>query len=484
MNLYGKRVVITGASSGIGLELLKLLLQKGCRVVACARSIDKVSIKSDRLYLKKCDVSEKAQIDELFSYAMETLGGIDLFIANAGFAYYEKIEGPDWEHIEKIFKTNFTGSVYCAEKMKELHGASPFNFVVTASAMGLLSLPGYALYSATKAAVRGFADAYRFELAPGQHFQVVYPVATKTKFFESAGNNTPVPWPTQTAKTVAERIIGGIMKNSDHIFPSKTFYFTNLAARFCPFIFDAYVEVNNRSFRKWLRQSGSDENESTKTDSCDAPSFEGAIPAPWNLQGKGYIMLYKFSRDFVAKEGRVPGFLKGRFIGGLGSVMLVDYQNSDAGPYGELLFIPGMFLHNGKLKDTISKIYVSSEASVINGRANWGIPKELADFRFERINATDERITVSVGDRKVGEFEIATAGPKFPVNTKMLPFPLVQRYKGKTLYTKFSGKGWGRFSRIRKVDIDPAMFPDISKCRPIAVIKVEPFDITFPKAEV
>ena len=256
MELKGKRVVITGASSGIGLEILKLLLANGCRVVACARHIKNIAIENENLFLMTCDVSKKEEIDALFDFAKEKLGEIDLYISNAGFAYYEKIGKPDWKHAEDIINTNFVSTVYAAEKMKELHDDKPYNFAVTASAMGLLSLPGYALYSGTKASVRGFADAYRYELEKGQHFEVIYPVATKTKFFGSAGNNTPVPWPTQEADTVAKRVIKGIRKDKNHIFPSTMFRITSVVSRVFPFVFNIYVNINNRAFRKWLDEEG------------------------------------------------------------------------------------------------------------------------------------------------------------------------------------------------------------------------------------
>ena len=252
MELTNKNVAITGASSGIGLEILKLLLENGCRVAACARHIEKIEIKSENLFLKACDVSKKDEIDAFFEFAEKELGSIDLYISNAGFAYYEKIGEPDWEHIEQILHTNFTSCVYAAEKMKKLHGTEPYNFVVTASAMGLLSLPGYALYSGTKAAVRGFADAYRYELCPGQHFQVVYPVATRTEFFHRAGESTPVPWPTQEAGVVAKKVIRGIQRDKDHIFPSMMFRITNAVSRVFPFVFGIYVGINDRAFKKWL----------------------------------------------------------------------------------------------------------------------------------------------------------------------------------------------------------------------------------------
>ena len=122
-------------------------------------------------------------------------------------------------------------------------------------------------------------------------------------------------------------------------------------------------------------------------------------PAPWMLHGKGYIFLYRFKKDFVERSGNIPEYLKDSFIGGFGSVMLVDYESSEAGPYGELLFIPGKFRFNGRKLDTISKIYVSTMESVVNGRANWGIPKEKADFSFEKSGDDEEKAIVSVGGK-------------------------------------------------------------------------------------
>ena len=207
-------------------------------------------------------------------------------------------------------------------------------------------------------------------------------------------------------------------------------------------------------------------------------------PAPWNLNGKGYIFIYKFPKKFVEEQGNVPEFLKGKFCGGFGAVMLVDYSKSDAGPYGEFLFIPGKFRFNGKKLDTISKIYVSSMESVVNGRANWAIPKEQADFTFKMLDEKTESVEVSTKDGPVASFEIKAGGLHFPVSTKLLPFPLVQKQNDKLFYTNFFGKGRGCLALLKSVKINSARFPDISQCKPIAVVKVEPFDITFPKAVV
>ncbi len=254
MDLQNKRVALTGVSSGIGRELLGRLLKEGCTVTACARHIEAVELKSERLFLTKCDTSKPEELDAFFELAEEKMGGIDLYISNAGFAFYEKLGEADWQHAAQIVDTNFISTVYAAQKMKTSHGAEPYNFVVTASAMGLVSLPGYALYSGTKSALRGFADAYRFELDRGQHFQVVYPVATKTQFFRRAAEGTPVPWPTQEVERVGKSVIRGIKHNKKRIFPSPLFCIINVLNRVFPFLFPIYQRINDREFKKWQEE--------------------------------------------------------------------------------------------------------------------------------------------------------------------------------------------------------------------------------------
>ena len=71
-------------------------------------------------------------------------------------------------------------------------------------------------------------------------------------------------------------------------------------------------------------------------------------PAPWNLTGDAYIMVYKFSKGFVQEYGFLADYQQDRFLGYVGTVMLVDYKTSGVGPYRELLFIPGMFTFDWK----------------------------------------------------------------------------------------------------------------------------------------
>lgn len=203
-----------------------------------------------------------------------------------------------------------------------------------------------------------------------------------------------------------------------------------------------------------------------------------SVPAPWALKGTGIILIYKLSKEWVNDRGQLPEYLKGNFKGGLGYLMLVNYEESPVGPYKELLLIPGKF--QPKNKQSISKIYVSSEASTQNGRANWGIPKDTLPFSWESKNGK-EHIQMIANEKVVFDCEISSGGIPFPVSTALLPIDLYQNWKGLDFYTKPSGKGWGRLAKVKIKQSDSAFFPPIHEIKPLLAVKVDPFFITFPK---
>ena len=206
------------------------------------------------------------------------------------------------------------------------------------------------------------------------------------------------------------------------------------------------------------------------------------IPAPWFLKGKGYILVFRFSREFVQQNSFLGEEWMSWYKGGFGSVMLVDYQQSEAGPYKELLFIPGRFSFFGQKHYTISKIYVSTESSVQNGRNNWAIPKELATFDWQG-NVNDERVTVNVKGEKVMEILLHAKGPKIPINTRVLPLSIGQEEDGRTLITRPYGRGWGRMANVDALSVNRAYFPDIRGIKPLMAFRVDPFQMVFPAAE-
>ena len=201
---------------------------------------------------------------------------------------------------------------------------------------------------------------------------------------------------------------------------------------------------------------------------------------PWKLKGEGIILAYKFKKDWVEQNGFLTDKLKGKFKGGLGYVMLVRYTVSPAGPYNELLFIPGKF--SPENKQSITKIYVDSKSSTENGRYKWGIPKETVPIIWKKNGKTD---TIGIGSEEdpILFCKISSGGIPFPASTKLLPIRLFQELEGKTFLTDPKGYGWGKFAKIESMKVNSAYFPDISKLKPLLCVKINPFTMEFPLPE-
>lgn len=257
MDINKKRIVITGAASGIGLAFLNEVSRFDCQIMAVdidkqrlQKSIKGLSNHRARMTVFVIDLSLPKNVDEMFKKAISQMGGIDLFIANAGFPYYETIQKADWEHIERIFQLNVFSPIYAFEKLNQLNNGRNFKMVITASAMGVMAMPGYALYSATKAALHRFAEGVRLEMRDPCQLMLVYPIATYTDFFITASRNTPVPWPAQTPRVVARAIVKGIQQEKKSVNPSFLFSLIIFLDRFQPFIRMTYQKYYARLLDK------------------------------------------------------------------------------------------------------------------------------------------------------------------------------------------------------------------------------------------
>lgn len=173
-------------------------------------------------------------------------------------------------------------------------------------------------------------------------------------------------------------------------------------------------------------------------------------PAPWTLQGEGYIFLLRspFSRapvpipsgSYHKLEAGSSANQGANFHGGTGVVMLVRYTSSDVGPYDELLYVPGLFSQTTtpsedsaeKYHLSITHIYVSTVASVQNGRRNWNIPKHLAKFSFEDKGSSSTLVTVSEAGKPSpvfqGIFHKTNWAPSIPVRTSWLETSLAAKF--------------------------------------------------------
>ena len=230
MKLEGQRVILTGAASGIGQALLELLAQLPLEIIAADRDEMRLlevcaAFNNSRAKVVPvvADVSSQAGNDALFTRALREFGGVDIFIANAGFAYFETIQQPDWQRLEAMYNVNTLAPIYALERMTALNGAKPFKVVWMASAMAHIGLPKYAAYSSSKGALHRFADAYRWQMPDPRALMLVYPIATRTRFFAASSDATPVPTPSQNPEEVARAVLNGIVTDKLEVYPSLLF---------------------------------------------------------------------------------------------------------------------------------------------------------------------------------------------------------------------------------------------------------------------
>ncbi|MDE5574403.1 MAG: SDR family NAD(P)-dependent oxidoreductase [Bacteroidales bacterium] len=228
MKLENQRILITGASSGIGKILTRELAQgKGNRILAVARHTENIPV-AHNIVPFAADFSIPEEIDRTFAQLHESWGGVDICIANAGFAYREKLEEPDWHHTEQIFNLNTLGQIHTLEHFirmnREASGEKKY-FVSLISAVAMVPLPYYALYCASKFALDGFWRTFAFEKPDWLRVLRVYPVATKTAFFTRASGeqNPPLPFLQQKPEQVAAAILRGLRRNRSKVYPSRLF---------------------------------------------------------------------------------------------------------------------------------------------------------------------------------------------------------------------------------------------------------------------
>ncbi len=222
MTLKDKTIIITGAASGIGLNLAHQCLAEGAYVMGVDQPSKKIPIKDLNFHAYYYDLSIAENVDKMFDDGLTIFGTINIFIANAGFAYYERLIEPSWNHIEDIYNINTNSVIYSALKMREVCAKNAFHFICMSSVMSYWPLPGYSLYSSSKAALHAFFKGFRYELNKEQQLHIVFPVSTKTNFFKISGQNHQ-HWFQQTPEHVAKVILKGVKKNKNNIHPSKIF---------------------------------------------------------------------------------------------------------------------------------------------------------------------------------------------------------------------------------------------------------------------
>jgi NADP-dependent 3-hydroxy acid dehydrogenase YdfG len=186
-SLEGKVAIVTGASKGLGLAITRRLASGGARVVAAARSEDKLEALAkehpDKIVAFPCDVTQSSQVKALIDFTVERYGQLDILVNNAGlgrFAPVDQLSEEDWDLMMNVnLKGAFLCCKYAIPHLKQTEG----HIVNISSVAGIESFAGGAGYCASKFGMMALSDALTLELKP-HHVKVttICPGSIKTEF--------------------------------------------------------------------------------------------------------------------------------------------------------------------------------------------------------------------------------------------------------------------------------------------------------------
>ncbi len=224
-------VVITGASSGIGLATALGAAKQGAKVVLAARSeatlhqivADIVGFGGEAVAVA-VDVGSRADLERVAQLAVERFGRVDTWVNNAGVSIFGRIDEVEQADSERMFQTNFWGVVHGSLAALPLLKESGGTLINLGSELSEAIVPLQGMYSASKHAVKGFTDALRLELqADGSPVQVtlIQPTAVDTPYAEHAGSylsqEPKLPTPMVEPEKVASAILDAAVDPTDAV---------------------------------------------------------------------------------------------------------------------------------------------------------------------------------------------------------------------------------------------------------------------------
>jgi short-subunit dehydrogenase len=199
MDIKGKVVIVTGASSGIGEATARQFGREGAKVILAARRVDRLEVLAQEIVslntgaetlVLQADLTKLDDIYKLVNETMAKFGRVDILVNNAGFGRLDWLENLDpVKDIQAQFDVNVMGVIQTTRQVLPIMMKQRSGHIINMGSMaGLVGTPTYTIYAATKHAVHGFSESLRREVKPwGIDVSMIYPGGVVTEFTQHAG---------------------------------------------------------------------------------------------------------------------------------------------------------------------------------------------------------------------------------------------------------------------------------------------------------
>lgn len=339
-------MVITGATSGIGLVTARMAAGKGAKLVLAARDeealqrvVTEAELKGTQAIYVVADVSKEEDVRRIAERAIEEFGGFDTWVNNAAVSIYGHAEDVPVEDMRQLFEVNFWGVVYgsltAVQHYKEK--GTPGALINMGSVSGNRALPLQGIYSASKFSVHAFTDSLRMDLEK-EHAPVsvtqIHPAKVNTPFTDHTASyidkypsHDDMNYPPEA---VAEAVLHAAQHPVRDIYVGGQAKFLSVVGRVFPRFTDRYLE-------KMMYSSLYDEKRSAK-----GPE-EGILYEPGdNMHERGSNIGWERSESLMVKAKKHPGITTVVLVGA-GLLLLTAWEQKQSTPaYKKMKLMHGL----------------------------------------------------------------------------------------------------------------------------------------------